>query len=72
MLDKVHAGLSYASVGHMFSVNESTTRYINKNKKAIHKALTASAPARAKAIHQVRVKAIKMERALSIWIEDRH
>ncbi|KAL1283705.1 Tigger transposable element-derived protein 1 [Trichinella pseudospiralis] len=70
LLDELNGGMSFAAVGRMFGINESTARYIHKNEKAIRAAFAACAPLTTKAISQVREKAIiKMENALYIWLE---
>ncbi|KRZ74564.1 Tigger transposable element-derived protein 1 [Trichinella papuae] len=70
LLDELNGGMSFAAVGRMFGINESTARYIHKNEKAIRAAFNACAPLTTKAVSQVREKAIiKMENALYIWLE---
>ena len=73
VLDTLREGKSYAAVGRMFAVNESTVRYIKKNEKVIRDAVKASAASSAKTTYQVRDKTVmKMESALFIWLEDSH
>ena len=72
LLDKLKEGHSYASVGRSYEVNESTVRYIKKNEVAIRNAYTKSA-GQGKYVKRLRNTAIvRMEAALSIWIEDQH
>ncbi|KRZ70142.1 Tigger transposable element-derived protein 1 [Trichinella papuae] len=61
LLDKVNGGMSFAGVGRVFGISESTAHYIHKNEKALT----------TKAASQGREKAlIKMETALSISLDN--
>ncbi|XP_042218762.1 CENPB DNA-binding domain-containing protein 1-like [Homarus americanus] len=73
LLNKSREGMSFAAVGRLYNVNESTVRTIKKREKDICDAVSASAPRSAKHVSQVREKAmVKMENALFLWIEDQH
>ncbi|XP_042226453.1 tigger transposable element-derived protein 1-like [Homarus americanus] len=73
LLNKLREGMSFAAVGRLYNVNESTVRTIKKKEKDICDAVSASAPRSAKHVSQVREKAmVKMENALFLWIEDQH
>ncbi|KRY60882.1 hypothetical protein T03_12253 [Trichinella britovi] len=50
LLNKIDGGMSFAAVGRMFRVNDSTIPYIYKNEKAIRFAFTASASLTAKGV----------------------
>ncbi|KRX39394.1 hypothetical protein T06_12814 [Trichinella sp. T6] len=61
LLNKIDGGMSFAAVGRMFRVKDSTIPYIYKNEKAIRFAFTASASLTAKGVSHVIEKAmIKM------------
>uniref|UniRef100_UPI00358FD912 putative CENPB DNA-binding domain-containing protein 1 n=1 Tax=Myxine glutinosa TaxID=7769 RepID=UPI00358FD912 len=69
LLDRLSRGA--ASVGRHYGINKSTVRYIRKNKKLICDSISASAVSSMKVVAHVRdVYMERMEKALSIWIED--
>uniref|UniRef100_UPI00359001A7 putative CENPB DNA-binding domain-containing protein 1 n=1 Tax=Myxine glutinosa TaxID=7769 RepID=UPI00359001A7 len=71
LLNRLSRGDSAASVGRHYGVNESTIRLIRKNEKAIRDCISASAVSSTKVVTHVRdVHIERMEKALSIWIED--
>jgi hypothetical protein len=71
VLDRLGSGESAASVGKVFGVNESTIRYIKKNGVSIRTSIGRSTATGNKVTSRTRDPAIeKMEKALSIWIED--
>jgi DNA topoisomerase IB len=71
VLDKLASGMGASVVGRLFSVNESTVRYIKKKEKLIRESVGQSVSASAKVACVVRDRAlVKMEKALSLWIED--
>jgi hypothetical protein len=71
VLDKLASGMGASSVGRLFGVNESTVRYIRKIEKQIRETVGQSAPGSAKVSCVVRDRAlVKMEKALSLWMED--
>ncbi|XP_042225922.1 CENPB DNA-binding domain-containing protein 1-like [Homarus americanus] len=73
LLNKLREGMSFAAVGRLYNLNESTVLTIKKWEKDICDAVSASAPRSAKHVSQVREKAmVKMENALFLWIEDQH
>lgn len=73
VLKKLREGMSLATVGRLFHVNESTVRSIKKKENEILAAIRASTPCIAKNASQVRDTAIiLMENALFVWIENQH
>jgi hypothetical protein len=71
LLNKVKDGLSYAAVARLYSINESTVRYIKKKEAEIRKAVDSTFCTKAKTVSTVRNEHIvRMETALSIWITD--
>lgn len=73
VLNKCREGMSFAAVGRLFHVNESTVRSMKRNEEAIRAAVNNCAPRSAKHVLQVRDKAIvKMEYALFLWMEDQY
>ena len=73
ILDKCREGLSYAAVGRMFCINESTVRYIQKQETEIREAVSTGGIYIAKYTAYVRDKVmLKMENDLFIWIKDQH
>uniref|UniRef100_UPI00358F4578 tigger transposable element-derived protein 1-like n=1 Tax=Myxine glutinosa TaxID=7769 RepID=UPI00358F4578 len=71
LLDRLSRGESVASVGRHYCINQSTIRYIWKNKKAICESVSASAVSSMKGVtHVWDVHIERMEKALSIWIKD--
>ncbi|KRZ10671.1 Tigger transposable element-derived protein 1 [Trichinella zimbabwensis] len=61
LLDKVNGGMSFAGVGRVFGISESTAHYIHKNEKAL--TTKAGSQGKEKAL-------IKMENALYIWLDN--
>uniref|UniRef100_UPI00358F1F1B tigger transposable element-derived protein 1-like n=1 Tax=Myxine glutinosa TaxID=7769 RepID=UPI00358F1F1B len=71
LLVRLSRGESAASVGRHYDVNEYTVSYIQKNEKAIHDSISASAVSSTKAVTHARdVHIVRMEKALSIWIKE--
>uniref|UniRef100_UPI00358FC47C tigger transposable element-derived protein 1-like n=1 Tax=Myxine glutinosa TaxID=7769 RepID=UPI00358FC47C len=71
LLDRLSRGESAASMGRHYGVNESTVLDIRKNGKAICESVSASAVSSMKVVtHVWDVHIERMEKALSIWIED--
>jgi hypothetical protein len=65
--------MSFAAVGPRFGVNKSTVRYIRKNETSVSDSVAASASASIEVAHKVHGKCIvKIEKALNMWIEDKH
>ena len=71
VLDWLSRGQSVASVGGHNGVNKSNIRYIRKNEKAIRERVAASTVPSSKLVtHVWDVHIERMEKALSVWIED--
>ena len=58
-------------LGRLYGVNKSTVHYIRKNEKAIRESVAESAVPNTKVVTHVRdIHIERMEKALSLWIED--
>lgn len=73
VLDLLQEGMSYASVGKRYGVNESSVRTIKKNETKIRQTFHVVTPSAGKYTSYVRDRKVaKMESALAIWIQDQH
>ena len=71
LLDMLKAGRSNSSVARHYGLNESTVRYLKKDKVKIRKTASLTFAKDIKRIVTVRNEHIvKMESALSVWISD--
>ncbi|XP_070600291.1 tigger transposable element-derived protein 1-like [Erythrolamprus reginae] len=71
LLDMLKAGHSNVEVGRHYGINESTVRYIRKEEKKIRQSSLISFNKGAKRIVTPRNKRLmKMEAALSVWVQD--
>ncbi|XP_070605228.1 tigger transposable element-derived protein 1-like [Erythrolamprus reginae] len=71
LLDMLKAGQSNVEVGRHYGINESTVRYIKKDEKKIRQTSLISFNKAAKRMVTPRNKRLmKMEAALSVWVED--
>lgn len=70
-LDLLQEGMSYASVGKRYGVNESLLHTIKKNETKIHQTFHVVTPSAGKYTSYVcDRKVTKMESALALWIQD--
>lgn len=73
VLDLLQEGMSYASVGKRYGVNESSVRTIKKNEAKIRQTFHVVTPSAGKYTSYVRDRKVaKMESALALWIQDQH
>ena len=73
MLDLLQEGMSTTSVGRRHGVNESTVRCIKKNEAKIRDSFHVAARSSGKYTSYLRDRdLVKMENALSLWIQDQH
>lgn len=73
VLDLLQEGMTYASVGKRYGVNESSVRTIKKNETKIRPTFHVVTPSAGKYTSYVLDRKVaKMESALAIWIQDQH
>ncbi|XP_070591828.1 tigger transposable element-derived protein 1-like [Erythrolamprus reginae] len=71
LLDMLKEGRSYADVGRHYGINELSVRYIRKDKKKIRQTSLITFNKAAKRMVTPRNKRLmKMEAALSVWVQD--
>lgn len=71
ILDRLRAGESFASVGRLYGINESTVRSIKTKEQSIRDSVASTSAASSKRVSQIRNKGLEeTEQALGIWIED--
>ncbi|XP_070600307.1 tigger transposable element-derived protein 1-like [Erythrolamprus reginae] len=71
LLDMLKAGRSNVDVGRHYGINESTVRYIRKDEKKIRQTSQIMFNKAAKRMVTPRNKRLmKMEAALSVWVQD--
>ena len=70
LLDMLKAGNSFASVARKYGLNESTVRYIKKEEAKIRKTASISFSKDAKRVNMQNKTIVRMENALSVWIQD--
>ncbi|XP_055078751.1 tigger transposable element-derived protein 1-like [Periophthalmus magnuspinnatus] len=69
LLDKLKEGRSYAAVGRLYGINESSVRYIKKEENNIRRTAAITFNKDAKRLATARNKTIvRMESALALWI----
>ena len=71
ILDRIMKGEKVSRIAKTLNLNKATIRTIKKNEKKIRSAVTVGSSISAKYASRPRVPIIeKMEKALSIWIDD--
>ena len=72
LLDMLKEGISFAAVGHLYNINQSTVHYVKKDKKNIHKttSFTFSKTAN-RVVTPCNKTTVKMESSLALWIAEK-